>query len=66
MPDLDIPGITGIVYAADRLEAAITADADVRDAICDALAEHGIRLRGIERARLSLEEIFLSYYQQAG
>jgi len=64
MTDLFHPDITGITFSPDRMTATITAVSDIRDAICDQLYESGVRLRSIFREGLSLEEMFLSYYQQ--
>jgi len=66
LPELSLPGITELAVSPDRLSATITAATDIRDDISDTLARSGIRIRGLIRENLSIEEMFLSYYQMAG
>jgi len=66
MPDLTLPEIVSIDYGRDRHDAVIVAGSDIRDGIADSLAQNGVRLRGLAREGMSLEETFLSYYHAAG
>ncbi len=64
MPALFHPDIAGITLAEDRRTATITARSDIRDAVSDQLVEHGTRIRSIAWEGLSLEDLFLTYYQE--
>lgn len=66
LPDITHPAILGLSVAPDRLSATVTADTDIRDDISDMLRANAIRIRGLTREGLSIEEMFLSYYQMAG
>lgn len=62
MPDFTHPDLISIEYAADRHEAVLVARSDIRDALAGTLVQGGIRLQGLSREGLTLEETFLSYY----
>jgi ABC-2 type transport system ATP-binding protein len=66
MPAFSHPDLVSMDYDKDRHEAVLVARSDLRDAVAALLAEKGVRLRGLSREGLSLEETFLSYYQVAG
>jgi ABC-2 type transport system ATP-binding protein len=66
MPELVHPEILDITFAAERHEATVIARSDIRDDLGVQLGMQGIHIRGLSRERLSLEDIFLSYYHQAG
>ena len=66
MPAFSHPDLISAEYEQDRREAVIVARSDIRDDLAATLSEQGIRLRGLSREGLSLEETFLSYYQVAG
>ncbi|MFA4860635.1 ABC transporter ATP-binding protein [Methanoregula sp.] len=66
IPEFSHPDLISIAYDHEQHGAVIIARSDIRDEVADHLAEHGVRLRGLSREGLSLEETFLSYYQVAG
>ncbi|HEX3002549.1 MAG TPA: ABC transporter ATP-binding protein [Methanoregula sp.] len=66
LPEISHPDIVSADYDRDRCSAVIVARSDIRDAIAENLALQGIRLRGLSREGLTLEETFLSYYQAEG
>ena len=66
MPDLGHPEIVSATYSAGRTEATVVAGSDIRASIAEQLAGHGIRIRGLSREGVSLEDTFLSYYQVVG
>jgi len=66
LPEITHPDIVSTDYESDRRSAVIVARSDIRDAIAESLAVQGIRLRGLSREGLTLEETFLSYYQVEG
>ncbi len=66
MPAFSHPDLVSVEYERARCEAVIIARSDIRDTVASMLAGEGIRLRGLSREGLSLEETFLSYYQVAG
>jgi ABC-2 type transport system ATP-binding protein len=66
IPDLTHPDLTSMSVSDDRLTATIVARSDIRESVCDQLAARGVRIRGITRKGLSLEEMFMTYYRQAG
>jgi len=66
MPAFQHPDLICIDYEHDGHEAVIVARSDLRDEFANHLAQNGVRLRGLSREELSLEETFLSYYQVAG
>lgn len=65
MPVFSHPGIVSVVYSDDRCEATLKADPDIRDYVAGRLYETGVRIREIARREISLEDTFLSYYQEA-
>jgi len=66
IPEIQHPDLTSMTMSDDRLTATIIARSDIRESICDQLAARGVRLLGITRKGLSLEEMFMTYYRQAG
>jgi ABC-2 type transport system ATP-binding protein len=66
MPEFHHADLISIDYDLDRRGAVLVARSDIRDDLAGHLAENGVRLRGLSREGLSLEETFLSYYQVAG
>ena len=66
IPEFSHPDLIRIAYDHEQHGAVIIARSDIRDDVAAYLAEHGVRLRGLSREGLSLEETFLSYYQVAG
>jgi len=64
MPAFTHPEIVSATYSDDRCEATLTAETDIRDYVADLLHDHGVRIREIARQEISLEETFLSYYQE--
>jgi len=66
LPEIVHPDIVSADYERDRYRAVIVARSDIRDSIAESLALQGIRLRGLSREGLTLEETFLSYYQAEG
>jgi len=66
LPEITHPDIVSADYEHDRCSAVIVARSDIRDSLAENLAMQGIRLRGLSREGLTLEETFLSYYQAEG
>ena len=66
IPEFHHTDLISIEYEQDRHEAVLVARTDIRDEVANHLAHNGVRLRGLSREGLSLEETFLSYYQVAG
>lgn len=65
MPLFEHPAITGAGYSDDRCLATLTATEDIRDYIADYLAANGILIRRLSKDECSLEDTFLSFYQEA-
>jgi len=65
MPLFEHPAITGTDYSEDRCSATLTATEDLRDYIADYLAVNGILIRQLSKDECSLEDTFLSFYQEA-
>ncbi|MFA4877612.1 MAG: ABC transporter ATP-binding protein [Methanoregula sp.] len=66
MPEFNHADLISIDYDRDRHGAVLVARSDIRDDLAGYLAQNGVRLRGLSREELSLEETFLSYYHVAG
>lgn len=66
MPDLSHPDIIDAGYESDRCGAVIRARSDIREAVAETLALHNVRIRGLSREGMTLEETFLSYYKVTG
>jgi len=65
MPAFSHPALLDASYAADRCSATLAATEDLRDFIADTLAADGIPLRELAKEEYTLEDTFLSYYQEA-
>ncbi len=66
VPELSHPDIIDVRYETGRFGAIIRARSDIRGAVAENLALHNVRIQGLSREGLTLEETFLSYYQVAG
>jgi ABC-2 type transport system ATP-binding protein len=65
MPDFTHPALLDASYSADRCSAVLAATEDLRDFIADTLAAENIPLRELAKEEFTLEDTFLSYYQEA-
>jgi ABC-2 type transport system ATP-binding protein len=65
MPLFEHPAITGSEFSNDRCSATLTATEDLRDYIADYLSVNGILIRQLSKDECSLEDTFLSFYQEA-
>ncbi|ACL16120.1 ABC transporter ATP-binding protein [Methanosphaerula palustris] len=65
IPEFHHTDLISMNYDHDRCTAVLIARSDIRDDLAGHLAQNGVRLRGLSREGLSLEETFLSYYRMA-
>jgi ABC-2 type transport system ATP-binding protein len=66
MPDISHADLVSAAYSEDRKAATLVAHTDLSDSVIDACMRAGVRLHGIRREGASLEDLFLSYYENAG
>ena len=66
MPEFSHADLVSAAYTDDRKVATLVAHTDISDSIIDACMRAGVRLHGIRREGASLEDLFLSYYENAG
>lgn len=65
LPQFSFPDLVSADYSADRRMATLLARSDISDSVIDACNSAGVRLHGIRQEGMSLEELFLAYYQAA-
>lgn len=63
MPEFSFEEIVSASYSADRMTATFVSHSDISDRIIDLCSESNVRLHGIRLEGESLEDLFLSYYQ---
>lgn len=66
MPEFSHVDLVSATYADNRKAATLVAHADISDFIIDACMRAGVRLHGIRQEGASLEDLFLSYYENTG
>jgi ABC-2 type transport system ATP-binding protein len=66
MPEFSHPDLISATYSGDRRTATLVAHTDLSDIAIDVCARAGVRLHAIRQQGMSLEDLFLSYYQAAG
>jgi len=66
MPEFTHADLVSATYSDDRKSATIITHSDISDAVIDACTKAGVRLHGIHREGASLEDMFLSYYDNTG
>jgi ABC-2 type transport system ATP-binding protein len=66
LPEFTHPDLISVTYSGDRRDVTIVARSDISNAVVDTCARTGVRLHGIRKEGVSLEDLFLSYYQAGG
>jgi len=66
IPELTHPDLVSATYSDDRRNATLLARSDISNAVIDTCTRVGVRLHGIRKEGVSLEDLFLSYYQAGG
>jgi ABC-2 type transport system ATP-binding protein len=66
MPEFTHADLVSVTYTDDRKTATLVTHTDISDSVIDACARAGVRLHGIRREGASLEDMFLSYYDNTG
>ena len=66
VPELTHPDLVRASYSGDRRTATLVARSDISDAVIDTFTRTGVRLHGIRKEGSTLEDLFLSYYQDGG
>ncbi|MFA6331362.1 MAG: ABC transporter ATP-binding protein [Methanoregula sp.] len=66
MPEFSHADLLSVKYSDDRMSATFVARSDITDSVIDACTKAGVRLHGIRREGASLEDMFLSYYDNTG
>lgn len=66
MPEFTHADLVSATYTDDRKTATLVTHTDISDSVIDACARASVRLHGIRREGASLEDLFLSYYENAG
>ncbi|HUU75705.1 MAG TPA: ABC transporter ATP-binding protein [Methanoregulaceae archaeon] len=66
MPEFTHADLVSATYTDDRKTATLVTHTDISDSVIDACMRAGVRLHGIRREGASLEDLFLSYYENAG
>ncbi len=66
MPEFSDADLVSVHYSEDRKSATLVAHTDISDSVIDSCALARVRLHGIHRKGASLEDLFLSYYENSG
>jgi ABC-2 type transport system ATP-binding protein len=66
LPEFTHPDLISATYSDDRRNVTVIARSDISNAVVDTCMRVGVRLHGIRKEGVSLEDLFLSYYQTGG
>lgn len=66
VPEFSHPDLVSSTYSDDRTTVTLVAHSDISNAVVDTCTRSGVRLHGIRREGVSLEDLFLSYYLAGG